>query len=64
MSPECAPSSQKLSRYLSTDDLRIQVIFTTRKQAFNDAQTIIRVDRGRTFVHAVKNNVSFAKFEE
>nr|KAJ0219299.1 hypothetical protein LSAT_V11C300142440 [Lactuca sativa] len=47
MSPECAPSSQKLSRYLSTDDLRIQVIFTTRKQAFNDAQTMTFADRGR-----------------
>ena len=64
MSPECAPSSQKLSRYLSTDDLRIQVIFTTRKQAFNDAQTMTLADRGRALVRALKNNVNFAKFKE
>ncbi|CAI9269602.1 unnamed protein product [Lactuca saligna] len=29
---------------------------TTRKQPFNDAQTITLSDRGRAFVHALKNN--------
>ena len=37
--------------------------YTTRKTAFNDAQTMTLADRGRAFVRALKNNVSFAKFE-
>ena len=39
------------------------ITITTRKQPFNDAQTMTLADRGRAYVRALKNNVSFAKFE-
>ena len=43
--------------------ITLNITPTTRKQTFNDAQTMTRADRRHAFVRALKNNVSFAEFE-